>query len=501
LGKTAAAPLPLRYEMGLLAPGNQGPRDRVSIDLGTASAPVAQAAFEREWRGTVPHVPRGYVRLNGQAPTTTPPTTTPSDMPSSGIQADINLPTLDLDRWGQLWSGDSGAAAGTGVPVHNRYWPTALRLQADTVLQAGRGFHQVLMGATQENGIWRANVQSREANGYAEYRPNTSTQPGRVYARLAQLTLNPTMTTGVENLLDQHPTSIPALDIEVQDFELNGRKLGQLDIEASNRGGTPANPDAVREWRLTRLNLALPEATLEGSGNWASLGAQSNSTRGSSARRTALTFKLDIRDSGALLKRFGMADTIRGGKGSLQGTLGWLGSPASIHYPSLNGQLALALERGQFLKADPGIAKLLGVLSLQSLPRRLVLDFRDVFSEGFVFDFVRGDAKVEQGVASTNNLQMKGVTAAVLLEGSADLANETQDITAVVIPELNAGTASLLATAINPAVGLGTFLAQFFLRQPLQDATTQQFRITGPWAEPKVEKIAKRAVVREGNSP
>jgi uncharacterized protein YhdP len=57
------------------------------------------------------------------------------------------------------------------------------------------------------------------------------------------------------------------------------------------------------------------------------------------------------------------------------------------------------------------------VLSLQALPRRLTLDFRDVFSEGFAFDFVRGDVTIEQGIAATNNLQMKGVNAAVLMEG------------------------------------------------------------------------------------
>ena len=76
------------------------------------------------------------------------------------------------------------------------------------------------------------------------------------------------------------------------------------------------------------------------------------------------------------------------------------------------------VESGQFLKAEPGLAKLLGVLSLQSLPRRLTLDFRDVFSEGFAFDFVRGDVD-DRATASprTNNLQMKGVNAAVLMEG------------------------------------------------------------------------------------
>jgi uncharacterized protein YhdP len=95
---------------------------------------------------------------------------------------------------------------------------------------------------------------------------------------------------------------------------------------------------------------------------------------------------------------------------------------------------------------------------------------------------------VEQGVVFTNNLQMKGVNAAVLMEGSADIARETQDLKVVVVPEINAGTAALIATAINPAIGLGTFLAQFLLQQPLQKAATQQFHITGGWADPQVEK-------------
>ena len=75
----------------------------------------------------------------------------------------------------------------------------------------------------------------------------------------------------------------------------------------------------------------------------------------------------------------------------------------------------------------------------------------------------------------------------------ADIANETQDLKVVVVPELNAGTASLIATVINPAVGLGSFLAQMFLRRPLTESATQEFHITGPWADPIVTKVAKAA--------
>jgi uncharacterized protein YhdP len=80
----------------------------------------------------------------------------------------------------------------------------------------------------------------------------------------------------------------------------------------------------------------------------------------------------------------------------------------------------------------------------------------------------------------------------VLMEGSADIARETQDLKVVVVPEINAGTASLIATAINPAIGLGTILAQFLLRQPLQTAATQQFHITGGWDDPQVTKVERQ---------
>ncbi len=79
---------------------------------------------------------------------------------------------------------------------------------------------------------------------------------------------------------------------------------------------------------------------------------------------------------------------------------------------------------------------------------------------------------------------MKGVNAAVLMEGQGrHRPRKTQDLRVVVVPEINAMTASLVATAINPVVGLGSFLAQVFLRGPLIEAATQEFRIDGSWAD------------------
>jgi uncharacterized protein YhdP len=207
---------------------------------------------------------------------------------------------------------------------------------------------------------------------------------------------------------------------------------------------------------------------------------------------TQLNFGLEIEDSGDLLKRMGIDGVIRRGKGKLEGRIGWTGSPLAFSTATLQGQFMVDIETGQFLKAEPGVAKLLGVLNLQSLPRRLTLDFRDLFSEGFAFDWVRGEIHIDQGVARTESLRMKGVNAAVLMAGSADITRETQDLRVVVVPEINAGTASLLASAVNPVLGLSTFIAQWLLRRPLNEANTQEFTVRGTWTDPVIERVPRK---------
>jgi uncharacterized protein YhdP len=215
-----------------------------------------------------------------------------------------------------------------------------------------------------------------------------------------------------------------------------------------------------------------------------------------------MDFKLESKDSGALLTRLGTPEALRDGPGTLAGRISWQGSPMQPHYPSMDGQFNIALGKGQFLKADPGVAKLLGVLSLQALPRRLLLDFRDVFYQGFVFDTVRGDVSIQRGIAQTRNLQIQGVNALLQMDGSADLAQETQRLRVLVLPELDAGTASLVAgIAVNPVVGLTSFLAQLFLQNPLAKATSQEFLIEGDWSNPTVTKVEAGPAVSTPPSP
>lgn len=496
LSKSADSVLPVRFENTVLRGGGTGlpMQDQISLTLGR----LASVLYVRDISGAEPRVLRGGIAIGLEPGESTP-------MPDTGVAANINLASFDLDAWEKVMAlgpaVPSPAAPGerlTPASAMLSYLPTTMAIRARELVLEGRKLNNVVLGGSRDGLTWRANIDATELNGYVEFRQPGGAGAGRLYGRLSRLSLGQGTASEVEAILNEQPASIPALDIVVEDLELRGKKLGRVEIDAVNRGAaTVAREGGVREWRLNKLNVIVPEATLTATGNWVAVSAQQPVSGGARAaaerRRTVMNFKLDIADSGELLKRFGMNDVIRRGKGKLEGQIAWIGSPLSLDYPSLSGQFNVNVASGQFLKADPGMAKLLGVLSLQALPRRLTLDFRDVFSEGFSFDFVRGDVNISQGLASTNNLQMKGVNAAVLMEGSADIAKETQDLRVVVVPEINAGTASLIATVINPAIGLGTFLAQYFLRRPLSEAATQEFHIDGTWTNPKITKVDRRA--------
>lgn len=512
LAKPADGTLPLRYETALtreaLVPGAKL-QEQLSVEVGR----LASVSYVRDLSTPEPQVLRGAIAV-GLAPGET------VAMPAEGVMANVQLGDFDVDAWQDALTRAAGAevAATTPTPAGApapaevgagmAYLPTVLALRARQLSIEGRPLHNVVIGGSREGRIWRANVDAQELNGYLEYRQPQNTGAGRLFARLARLNMAASAANDVETLLEEQPGSIPALDVVVEDFELKGRKLGRLEIDAVNRGpGTVAREGGIREWRLNKLALTTPEASFSASGNWAPVGAQAAAPGGprqparpGEQRRTAMKFRLDMADAGLLLTRMGMKDVVRRGRGQMEGTVSWLGSPMAMDHRSLAGSFRVNVEAGQFLKADPGLAKLLSVLSLQSLPRRLTLDFRDVFSEGFAFDFVRGDITIEQGMAATNNLQMKGVNAAVLMEGKADIANETQDLKVVVVPEINAGTASLVATVINPAIGLGSFLAQLFLREPLMRAATQEFHVDGTWADPRVTRIERTAAVEPAPS-
>jgi len=464
--KAAEESWPMRIATKALPPAGAALRDELRVEAG----PV-QALYQRD----VTHeakVLRGAIAVRERAP----------ELPAQGVTARASFDQFNADAWQTALPGLTGAKAGTELDgtAEGGYAPTQLTLKAQTLQVAGRTLNGVTAGISHDAGAgWRVSVDAQQLSGLIEVRAAKPDQPGRVFARLSRLSVPKSDADSVEQLLDKQPRSVPALDIVVEDFELRGKRLGRLEIDAQQQS-------EARDWKLNRLVLKSPDATLSASGKWAP-------EPGQALRRTELDWKMEVADAGKLMERLGQGQVLRGGKGVLTGQVAWQGSPMSPDYASMGGQLNVSMESGQFLKAEPGVGRLLGVLSLQSIPRRLMLDFRDVFSEGFAFDNVTGDIRIAKGVARSDNLRMKGLQAAVLMEGSADLAAETQDLHVLVLPEINAGGAALAYAAVNPAIGLGAFLAQWLLRKPLAAANSEEFRVTGTWSDPRIEQLPRRA--------
>jgi uncharacterized protein (TIGR02099 family) len=493
LAKPEVVAWPLRWQTIPLPAGARDPavRDQLRLDIGT----LLQLRAQREWPGE-----REPLRVVAAGLGVNEPA--PAAEAGGPVEVRARLASLDVDAWQRLLKGlpsgnpvAPGAAGGAGSTGSG--WPTlpriVLRLETDELRVAGRQLSRVRLAAQESRPAdgtrWQADLQAQEMAGRVQWRePRSVNDSGALVVRLERASLplpEPTLSiTPARAAPPDHgvPPRWPAVDLAVEALELRGRPLGRVAVVAAPQA-TPVG--AVQRWRIERLDMRLPGALLKASGQWAP-GAGSGA-----AGRVALDVDLELQDSARLAASWGWADAVRGGSGRLSGRVGWPGEPWAMELATLEGQLTLALDQGQFLRAEPGIGRVLGILSLQSLPRRLLLDFRDVFQQGFAFDEVRGDIALSRGKASTDNLRMRGVQASVLISGHADLVHETQDLRVLILPDVNAGAASLAYAAINPAIGLGTFLAQLLLRDPLRAAGSREFHVSGSMTEPKVERIER----------
>ncbi len=483
LNKAAADSLPLHFTLGGLAAPDGLARDELRLSLGST---VAARYLRERATGGAWKVTRGGIGVNLPAPE-----------PETGMMVNVAMKSLNVDQWAAIGSAISGAApepaaaaaaatagaeggaATAGLALAQYVVPEIMAANVAELIVGERKLDNVVVGTSHQKGVWQASIDARQIAGHLTWNESSSGGLGKVTARLASLIIPESAAADVKDLLEgskSAASSIPALDIVAERFELFNKQLGRLDLVANNTMAA-----AGREWRINRLSLVNPDGNLSSTGKWVIRDGKSS---------TSLNFSLDIADAGKLLDRFGFPETLRRGKGKMSGDIAWNGLPYSLDIPSLSGAIALNVAAGQFLKQDPGAAKLLGVLSLQMLPRLLKLDFHDVFSEGLAFDGISADATITRGLLRTDNLKMHGVAATVLMSGTADIANESTNLRVVVIPEFNLGTGPLVyALAVNPVVGLGSFLAQLFLRAPVMKALTYEMQVTGPWKAPIITKL------------
>jgi len=365
-----------------------------------------------------------------------------------------SLQELDLDRWRVLLAETAGGAGGR----------VAVDMSFGTLDAFGKRMRDITVKAQLEDGGWTASLNSNDIAGDLAY---TTKGEAQLQARMARFDVPPDVPGGPSA---RAARELPAVDLVAEDFGFRGKRFGRVEIIARHEGA---------DWRVERLQMQNPEGSLSGTGLW----------RTAPAPRTTFDFEMRSSDIGGFLDRVGYPGLVRGGKASAKAGLAWDGEPAAIDYASLSGTLQLHAEDGQFLEIEPGVGKLVSLMSLQMLPRRITLDFRDVFSKGFQWDNIEATAQIAQGTLETKDFRMSGGAAEVRMAGSVDLARETQDLRVRVVPALDSTASTAAAVAISPVVGLTTLLAQKLLRNPLGQMFAFEYGISGSWTDPKVEKL------------
>lgn len=480
--KNATEIWPARFEMTPEINGESPElHDQIKLRVGDQLNAIYQRKKGREFN--LPWIlSRGVIAVNTEAV-----------LPDQGLSVHLDTKQFNLDEWRKVFSvehhGDdvmplktasSDSVSHSGFAQYCE--PHIFSLVTDELIVFGKKLEKLVIGASRQAGLWQSNVDSRQVSGFLTWNGvDEKKNAGQLRARLSRLVIPKSAATDVGDLLEAKNTTqhIPNLDVQVDYFELFDKKMGQLHLLANN-----SSIEQGREWQIEKLQIKSEDAQLNAHGKW---------IVGQKDSQTNLSYVWDINNAGKLLDKLGFPGIVRAGKGRLDGQLAWTGLPFDLDIPSLSGDMQLKLSSGQFLKANIPQMKLLSVVSMQSLTRRLSLDFRDMFSEGFAFDSIFGTAQIKQGVLNSDNFKMNSVNAVALMAGSADLAKETQDIHLVFIPEANFSGASIVyGLTVNPVIGLGTFLAQWLFRDPLNRAATYEYQLTGPWANPVITEIENK---------
>ncbi|WP_420992633.1 YhdP family protein [Cupriavidus sp. 30B13] len=476
LAKSAAQAVPLRVELRPAAA--RAGHEELLVQYGNALN--ARYLLRRGAEGT--EVVAGGIGIEQAAP-----------QPASGVTAALASSRFDLDPWRALLGGDGGTARANNGGRSNApaappspFMPERITARARTLVAFGRELDEAAVEASRAPGGWDVRLDARQVAGTLRWRDDASTGPaGALTVRLSRLNIPDSNDAGnMADTLAGNAGELPALDLVADRFELHGRDFGKLEVKAhaGESGGDPV-------WTLERLVLEQPGATFTGSGSWR---MPRRLREGASAeRRTLLDFKLDVRNGGQVLERMGLPHILADGRGTLEGRVGWRGSPLAIDYPTLSGRVTLKLDNGQILAVEPGAAKLLGVLSLQGLMRLATFDFRGVAGQGMVFDEITGTGTLENGVASTKDFELKGGQLRASMTGSANLPRETQDLEVTVVPRINATSASVAAAFINPALGIGTLAAQLIFADEFSKAFSRRYHISGSWANPQIGKVGE----------
>lgn len=336
----------------------------------------------------------------------------------------------------------------------------------------GQALGETRLQLTQLQDEWMLGLTSSRASGKLYFPAEVAQERLNLRAELATLNWiqRPSEPDAEGGLPD--PRTLPGLDLRVDAFALNDAPLGALSLVTRPvRRGLHVESLRIQAGERREIDL---------SGLW---------LQDQAGMSAALELAADTRNFQNWLTALGYQRNLAAERGQISAQLSWAPHPEGLKPAALSGELRFDFSNGQLLNVEPGAGRVLGLFSINALPRRFFLDFRDVVDTGLGFDSLKGQFQIEQGVARTDNLEVQGTSLRIAARGAVDLAERTYDQTITIYPGVSSGV-SLAATVLGgPVVGLFLVFAQELLDKPLDQVTQISYRLGGSWDNPQVSRV------------
>jgi uncharacterized protein (TIGR02099 family) len=279
------------------------------------------------------------------------------------------------------------------------------------------------------------------------------------------------------------PRNLPALSIRARDFGIGTRYFGALEAEIVRVPGG---------LRASTLNTIDETFAIEASGAWLHTPEEPDGSR------TSLAATLNSTDVAITLARLGYSPGLAGDDMNATLDLSWAGGPRADFFDSLDGDVELRMGVGQLDEVEPGAGRVLGLMSIVALPRRLSLDFSDVFEKGFGFDKIEGTFRLDNGEAYTCNLSLEAPAADIAIIGRASLVNRDYEQTALIGANVGNVLPVAAAAAVGPQAAVAVLIFSQIFKKPLQGMGQIYYSIRGPWDTPEIDSANAEAFAETG---
>jgi len=352
----------------------------------------------------------------------------------------------------------------------------------------GQSLHNVSFNFLDKTNWWLLQLNAKETRSQIKFYPDWIEQGIDINADFIHIINPPKVVSNKEEaeqnrkdnemiaseLTDDNVFSdIPKMKFYCERCQIDNVNLGKVSFSLAR---TDENIIKIENFKAKR-----EQAEFNLSGEWQKLGATST---------TSINGSLSLKNIEYELEQLGYGSIIRDSGGKLDFNLNWQGGPHDFGFSHLNGELNANVDDG-YLAEVSDKARIFSVLSLQSIVRKLTLDFRDIFSDGMFYKDIKGDYHIKEGVLYTDNTRMNGSAGNLYINGNTSFVSNSIDYQMSYKPNLTSSLPVLAWIAtLNPVV----FLAGVAIDQVITSQVVSEFNfeLTGSVSDPIFKEVNRK---------